>query len=286
MPFVAVIGSGPLGGSVAHALARRDRVSEVRLIDPEGTSARGKALDMRQSAPIDLFSTRVTAAESIDAAAGADVVVVADATSGAEHSGESGLAIVRRLVRAGLTAPVVLAGATQAGLIVRTVVELKVPRTRVLGSAPAALESALRALAGIALDGAATSVALRVLGVPPNAAVVAWESASVDGQPLSSMLPPHVLSGLASRIPGLWPPGPFALASAAARVVEGIVCGSRVRPTCFAVLDAGPARDALASVPVLLAEEGIRRVVMPALTRQEQTMVENAIEGAARGSSA
>jgi malate/lactate dehydrogenase len=86
MPFVAVIGSGPLGGSVAHTIARRDRVSEVRLIDPDGTSARGKALDMLQSAPIDLFSTRVTAAESIDAAAGADAVVIADAMSGAEHA--------------------------------------------------------------------------------------------------------------------------------------------------------------------------------------------------------
>jgi malate dehydrogenase len=279
MPFVAVIGSGPLGGAVAQAIARRDRAGEVRLIDPDGTTARGKALDILQSAPLDLFSTRVTAAESTDAAAGADVVVLADAMSGSEHAGEAGLGMLRRLVRAGSTSPFVLAGARQAGLIAGAVDELKVPRSRIMGSAPGALESALRALAGIARDGSGVEIALRVLGVPPHAAVVAWESASAAGQPLSASLPPHVLAGLTSRIPGLWPPGPFALASAAARVVEAIVHGSRRRPSCFVALDAGPARVAVASVPVLLGPAGIRQIAIPALTRQEQTMVENAIEG-------
>jgi malate/lactate dehydrogenase len=58
MGFVAVIGAGALGGATTHALARRERVREVRLIDPEGTIARGKALDLSQAAPVEHFSTR------------------------------------------------------------------------------------------------------------------------------------------------------------------------------------------------------------------------------------
>jgi malate/lactate dehydrogenase len=279
MAFVAVIGSGPLGGAVAQTIARRDRVAEVRLIDPEGTSAQGKALDILQSAPIDQFSTRVTASESIDAAAGANVIVLADAMSGSDHTGDQGFGIVRRLSRIGAAAPIVCAGARQVEVIARAVAELRMPRNRILGSAPGALESALRALAGIALDGSGVEIALRVLGVPPHAAVVAWDSANVSGQPLSSALPPHTLAGLAARIPGLWPPGPYALASAAARVVEAILHTSRKRPSCFVALDAGPARVAVSSTPVLLGPDGIRHVVAPALTRQEQTLVENAMEG-------
>ena len=39
MGFIAIVGSGALGGAVAHALAVRDRVTEVRLIDPAGQVA-------------------------------------------------------------------------------------------------------------------------------------------------------------------------------------------------------------------------------------------------------
>jgi malate dehydrogenase len=278
MPFVAIVGSGPLGGTLAHTLAARDRVTEVRLIDTDANVARGKALDILQSAPVGQFSTRVTAADTIDAATGAAVIVVADGASGGEHAGEMGLGMLRRLLRAGAVAPIVCAGAQQRHLIAMAVSELKVDRMAIVGSAPGALESALRALAGVALDGSGAEVALRVLGVPPHAAVVSWESAGVSGQPLTSQLPPHAIAGLAARIPGLWPPGSYALASAAARVVEAIAHASRRQLTCFISLETGPIRNAVAAVPVELGPAGVARVLSPALTPQERTMVENAIQ--------
>ena len=129
MGFIAIVGSGALGGAVAHALAVRDRVPEVRLIDPAGQVARGKALDIQQSSPIDSFSTTLTAAESIDAAVGADVVVIADAAAGnVEHAGEAGLGLLRQLVRAGSRAPILCAGASQRELIGKAVTELHLPR--------------------------------------------------------------------------------------------------------------------------------------------------------------
>jgi malate dehydrogenase len=87
MSFIAIIGAGPIGGSLAHKLAQRSRVGEVRLIDSAGSIARGKALDILQSSPIESISTRVTGAEEINAAAGADAIVIADRASGeGEHS--------------------------------------------------------------------------------------------------------------------------------------------------------------------------------------------------------
>lgn len=279
MSFVAVVGSGALGGAVAHALALRDRVDEVRLIDAEGSIARGKALDILQSAPLDGFSTRVTAGDSIEAAAGAAVVVIADAAStSAEHSGEPGLAMVRRLVAVEAGAPIVCAGATQRELIGRAVTELRVPISRIVGSAPLALESALRALAGVAMDGSGVEVALRVVGVPPRSAVVGWEEASVGGQPLTTHVPAHVIAGLTARIPGLWPPGPYALGAACSRIVEALANGSRRAMTCFVAMDAGPVRAAVTAMPVQLRQGAVMRVLTPALTRQERTLLENALE--------
>ena len=197
MGFIAIVGSGALGGAVAHALAVRDRVPEVRLIDPAGSGrARQGPRHPAVLAHRQLQHHDSPPAESIDAAVGADVVVIADAAAGnVEHSGEAGLGLLRHLVRAGSRAPILCAGASQRELIAKAVTELHVSRALVLGSAPFALESALRALAGLVLDGSGVEVGLRVVGVPPRAAVVAWEEATAYGQPLSSQMAPHAIAG-------------------------------------------------------------------------------------------
>jgi malate dehydrogenase len=276
MSFIAVIGGGALGGALGHKLAARNRVDEVRLIDPEGRVAQGKALDILQSSPIEQFSTRVTAAESLAAAAGADAIVLADAAAGsAEHAGENGLALLRQLSRTIERVPIVLAGATQRELIGRGVSELHLSPSRLIGSAPFALESAVRALAALALDGSGVEISLRIVGVPPRSAVVAWEEATASGEPLTSRIPAHAIAGLNARLPGLWPPGPYALASAAARVAEAVAMGSRRRYSCFVSMDAGPLRGAVVAMPVELGPGGVRRVIEPSLTRHERTVLEN-----------
>lgn len=275
MSFIAIIGAGAIGGALAHKLAGRDRVREVRLIDAAGSIARGKALDIRQSGPVEGFSTLVTGEEDLAAAAGAEVVVLADAASGnGEHGGEAGLAMLNRMTRMGIAAPVVFAGCEQRGIMRHAVAELRLPDSRVVGSAPLALESALRALVGLAVDGSGLDVSLTVLGVPPKSAVVAWEEATVFGQPLGSVLPAHEIAGLSARIPGLWPPGPYALGAAAARVVEGIALGTRRRYSCFVSLG----RGRVAAMPVQLWQDGVRRVVEPALSPQERTALDNALD--------
>ena len=277
MPFIAVIGGGALGGALAHKLAARNRVDEVRLIDPEGRIAQGKALDILQASPVEQFSTRVTAAESLAAAAGAEAIVIADAApDSAEHAGEAGLALLRQLTRMIERTPIVCAGAGQRELIARAVGELRVAPDRILGSAPFALASAMRALAALVIDRSGVEISLHVAGVPPRSAVVAWEEATISGAPLTSQLPPHAIAALNARIASLWPPGPYVLASAAARIAEGIALGSRRAYSCFVAMDRGPLRGAVVAMPVEVGPGGIRRVLEPALTRQETTMLENA----------
>src|SRR4051812_2532417 len=90
MSFIAIIGGGPLGGAIAHTLAVRDRIREVRLIDEAEQVAAGKALDIMQSAPVAGFTTRITASGAIGAAAGARAIILADRADGkGEHSGEA-----------------------------------------------------------------------------------------------------------------------------------------------------------------------------------------------------
>ena len=276
MSFIAILGAGALGGTLAHRLAARGCVSEIRLIDEHGSVAQGKALDIQQSGAVDGFTVRLSSAAAIEAAAGADVIVIADAARGdVEHSGEPGLALIKRLASIESSAPLVFAGAHQRLLLARAASEAHVDRRRLVGSAPGALESALRALAGLEADATGVEVQLHVVGVPPDAAVVSWEEATVFGQPISTVLAPHRIGALSARLPRLWPPGPVVLAAAAARVAAALASGSRRRYSCFVESGEGSIVRVLA-LPVELGRGGVVRVLRPALTRQEQTRLDNA----------
>lgn len=273
MSVIAIIGAGALGGALAHKLAGRSRVAGVRLIDADEPVARGKALDIRQAGPVEGFNTVVTAASSVHDAVGADVVVLADDVAGTEHAGEAGLALVRRLTAAGSVCPIVFAGAAQRQLMSLAITELHLPAARIVGSAPMALASALRALTAVLLDGSAVEISLNVVGVPPKQAVVAWQEATASGQPLAAVLGAHEIAALSARVPGLWPPGPYALASAAARVAEALCSGSRRQFCCF--VDVG--RGRVAAMPVELRPGGVKRIVEPTLTALERTTLETSV---------
>ena len=275
---IALIGAGQIGGTLAHLVGLKG-LGDVVLFDIQEGIPDGKALDILQSSPLEGFAARIEAAQSLHSAAGAGAIVIADAAaSGIEHTGETGLAMMRQIAAVESAAPLVFAGATQRDLIARTVAELHVPRSRVVGTSAGALESALRALVALAMDASGVDVHLNVVGAPPRGMVVGWEEATASGMPLRTQLAPHIMAALTSRIPNLWPPGPYALASAAARVVEGIVNGSRRRFSCLVSIDAGPSRNSVVAMPVEVGPLGIERVLAPALTRQERTQMENAIE--------
>jgi malate dehydrogenase len=278
MSTVAIIGAGPLGGALARTLAGRARIGEVRLIDPEGRVAEGKALDILQSSPVEPFNTRVTAATAYAAAAGADTIVVADLVSGGEISGETGLALLRQLGRLETIAPFLFAGGLQRELMTRAITELHLAPRRLVGSAPLALESAVRAVTAALMDASPADLSIGVAGVPPRDAVIGWDAATAFNRPIAEVLAPHHLSQLTSRLPALWPPQPYTLASAAARVAEALVEGSRRRYTCFAAIDVtGTGRDMIAAVPVEIVKGGVGKALEPALSRHERTAFENGL---------
>ena len=276
MAGVAIVGAGELGGALAHKLAGRGRVPSVCLIDASRGVAAGKALDIRQSGPIERFETRV-AAGALDAVIGAGVVVLADSAASAD-GGRPGdpSAVMRRI--AGLTGdtPIVCAGADGGRLVAGSVRELGVGRARIVGSAPEALAAGLRALVALEADVSPAQVALQVLGRPPGHAVVAWSGASVAGGPLEDRLPPPALARVRRRVERLWPPGPYALASAAARVVEALAAGGSRRVfTCFVA--GGSRRTSASAVPVTLNADGVGEVMVPRLSPSERVALDNAL---------
>lgn len=277
-PFVAVVGAGEMGGATAQAIAALDCVREVRLIDSAPGVAAGKALDIAQSAGSDGHSTAIIGSADERSASGAAAIALADAfgNPSREWHGEEGLALIRRLWQVAESdgSVIVCAGTQGASLIRAAVHELHVPRLRIIGSAPAAFESAARALVAIALDGDGSEVSLMVLGHPSGAAVPCWSQATVGGASLTSRLSAAQLHAIETRLPKFWPPGPYALASAAARAVRAIASGSRIESTVAVALDGEMRmRHVVTALPVRLGPSGVERIVEPELSGQEDVRI-------------
>ena len=268
---VAILGAGPLGGAIAHRLAERSRIGHVRLIDETAAVATGKALDIFQAGPVVASDVRVTAASDVLAAAGASVIVLADALEGGEWAGDRGLAVVEKMLRGGSEAAFVFAGPEQAALMERCAAKLGVAVNRLLGTAVSGVSSAVRALAGAEADVSGAEVAVALAGRPPSL-VVAWSAATIGGSAAADRLPAHRMLAISSTIARLWPPGPYAIASATAPVVEALVLGSRKRHQALAILDGE--LDARGIAAMLTLELGRGRILsrtVPTLSPQERT---------------
>jgi len=76
----------------------------------------------------------------------------------------------------------------------------------------------------------------------------------------------------------LWPPGPYALAAAAAAVIGAVLGGSRRLATCFVAPDDSTGRRArAAALPVRLGSGGIVSVVLPELNVRDRIALDNAM---------
>jgi malate dehydrogenase len=282
MSLVAIIGAGEIGGAVARALAVRARIGHIRLIDEKGSIAAGKALDLMQSGPISRSDARIEGATDLGAAVGASAIVIADpAGVGAEWAGESGLALLRRLVTNGALdrSVVICAGAGQRVLMQQGFDELGLSRRRVVGSAPESLASTARALVAIDARAASNQVALTVIGRPPDRLAILWSEGSIAGHSISAMLSPPQLSRIERRIHGLWPPGPTALGTAAALFCESVVGGSRRIFSAFVSLDRdNGTRAPVCAWPVTIGSAGLERVTSPALTGRDKVVVDEVMQ--------
>lgn len=276
MATVVILGAGDIGGATARQLAATDLVSRIVLVDDLPGVASGKALDVAQSSPVDRYHTALSGSSDVAVVVGAVAVVIADRAAGsAEWQGDEALALLNRVAGLNHAAPLVCAGVSQAGLIEKLVAEAGVSRTRVLGSAPEALRSAVVAITALEANAAPVDLSLSVLGKPPHQVIVPWDEAAISGRSATNVLSAAQLARLDARIARLWPPGPYALAAAATHIVRSALTGSpRVHAAMVAASRDEGAPGRAAMMPVTLNAGGIASLVEPALSTRDRVRFE------------
>lgn len=273
MATVTILGAGDIGGALARQLAALDLVSRIVIVDDLANVAAGKALDVAQSSPVDRYHTAMSGTADVAAVVGAAVVVVADTAAQpvTEWKDDGGLALIRRVAGLNQLAPIVCAGAGQSALIERGVNELGVSRSRLFGSAPEALRSAVIAIVALEAGAAPTDISLSVLGRPPHHIIVPWDETSIAGRCATQVLTAAQLARLDARIARLWPPAPYTLASAATRLIRTALTRTpRVHAALVALTreEGSPGRSAM--MPITLQPAGIASLVAPSLSSRDR----------------
>ena len=286
MSTVAIIGAGDIGGALARELAALDVVSRIVIVDDLANVAAGKALDIAQSGAVDGYHTALSGSSDVAAVVGAAAIVIADRAGSSgpqalkpsgphEWEDDAGLTLLKRVASLNQKAFIICAGAKQASMVEKGVNEAGLARLRVFGSAPEALRSAVIAITAVEANAAPSDIALSVLGRPPQHVIVPWDEASIGGRCATNVLSAAQLARLDARIARLWPPGPYALASAAARLAQTAITRSpRVHAAQVAVTrDEGmPGRSAM--MPVTLNPAGIAALVEPSLSSRDRVRFE------------
>ena len=279
MQDVAIIGAGELGANLAHVLARRDVVRAIRLIDATGSVAAGKALDIMQAAPVEQFATPVSGMTEISYAAGAGIIVVADRVGSGEWKGDEALLLLKQLSQMANSAIVVCAGASQRELVERGVRDQRTSPQRLFGSAPEALAAALRSLIALEINGSVRDIALTVVGVPPHHTVIPWDAVTIGGFAAIDVLTEPVRRRIETRLTPLWPPGDYALATAAAEAIASMVTESRRTLSCFvAPTNVNEHTLRAAALPVRLGMAGVARVALPELDPRTRVALQTAMQ--------
>jgi malate dehydrogenase len=274
MTTVAILGSGDLAATLARRVAERELARRIVMVDVNDGRARGKALDLAQSAPVEGYDVSIEGCAELSQAGRFDVLMVADPPALDEPaSSQRAAEFMGALARESAGATVVVAG-VHGAVLVEAAVRAGLARDRVLGSSPVALASVLRYALARELETGARTVDATVLGMPGHL-VLPQGAATVGGIPverLSSTAGRRALAAANARIPG-----PVALAAAAAALLSALRSARiSVLPVTAVLMGEYGQRGVAMAVPARVGNGRLQGILEPALEPVDRIAFDNA----------
>ena len=300
---VTVVGAGNVGATCANVLATREVANEVVLLDIKDGFAEGKALDIWETAPINLYDTRtVGATNDYVKTAGSDVVVI---TSGlprkpgmtrddliATNSG-----IVRSVTESILQhSPDAIIIVVSNPLDVMTYCDYLTAgkdSRKVMGMAGILDTARYRAFLAEALDCSPKDIQAVLMGGHGDTMVPLPRYTTVGGIPVTELIEADKLEAIVQRtkkgggeiVNLLGTSAWYAPGAAAAQMVEAIVRDQkRIFPVCAWLTGEYGINDLYIGVPVKLGKNGIEEIIELDLNEDEKAMLvesEKAVRGVA-----
>ena len=290
---ITVVGAGNVGATTAQRLAEKELARQVVMVDVIEGVPQGKGLDQWESAPIELFDSRVIGSNGYDETAGSDIVVI---TAGiARKPGMSrddllntNAGIVKAVaLEVKKTSPHAIIIMVSNPLDVMAYVALKVtgfPRERVLGMAGVLDTARYRSFLAEALDVSVRDIQAMVLGGHGDTMVPIVSYTTVSGIPVAQLIDKAKLDAIVDRtrnggaeIVKYLKTGSayYAPSAAAVQMCEAIVLDQKRVLPCAAWLQGEYGmKDLFLGVPCKLGRKGLEGILQVQLSADERAALE------------
>jgi malate dehydrogenase len=290
---VTVVGAGNVGATCADVLAYKEIANEIVLLDIKEGFAEGKALDIWQKAPIDLYDSRtVGVTNDYSRTAGSDVVVITSGLPRKPGMTRDDLIGINAGIVKSVTENVIQYSPNAILVIVSNPLDVmtycahitsKFPRNRVIGMAGILDTARYRAFLAEALNCSPKDIQAMLLGGHGDTMVPLPRYTTVSGIPVTELIEKDKLDAIVDRTingggelvklmgTSAW----YAPGSAAAQMVEAIVRDQkRIFPVCIELQGEYGIKDCYLGVPVVLGKNGIERVIELQLNDEEKALLE------------
>jgi malate dehydrogenase len=293
---VSVIGAGNVGATAAQRIAENE-LADVVMIDIVGDLARGKALDMMESAPVLGFNADIAGGDNYEMTAGSDVCVVTAGLARKPGMSRDDLLAKNAQIVGGVVEELVKYSPDTILIIVSNPLDAmcevarrasNFPRERVFGMAGVLDSARMRYFIASELRVSVEDVDAFVLGGHGDTMVPLPRFATVNGIPLPQLLSAERIDAINTRtqqggieIVNYYKQGSayYAPSAAAVEMVAAVLRDKKKILPCAALLQGEYGIDGLfVGVPVKLGRGGLEEVVEFELTDAEQLALDKSVE--------
>ncbi len=290
---VTVVGAGNVGATCADVLAQREVCNDVVLVDIKEGLSEGKALDIFQKSPINLYDTRtVGSTNDYTLTENSDVVVITSGLPRKPGMSRDDLIGTNAKIVESVTKNIINHSPNSIIIIVSNPLDVMTyqahitsnfDRNRVMGMAGILDTARYRAFIADELKISPKDIQAVLLGGHGDTMVPLPRYTTVSGIPVTELIKDKKLDEIIERTKfgggelvklmgtSAW----YAPGAAAAQMVESIVKNQkRIFPVCVKLEGEYNIDDCYLGVPVILGSNGIEKVIELDLNSDERTLLE------------
>ena len=293
---ISIIGAGNVGAACTQRLAERG-YSNIILVDIIEGLPQGKALDILESAPILNFDSHLIGTNSYQETANSDVVIITSGSARKPSMTRDELLRINMKIITEVTHNVVSHSPNCVIIMVTNPVDAmtnlalhtsQFSRNRVFGLSGVLDSARFSTFIATELKVSVADVSVCILGQHGKNMVVIPRLSTVNGIPITKLLPQETINRLVERtirggaeIIGLLKTSSafYAPSAAVTQMIDAIILDKKEILPCATYLQGEYGiRDTVISAPVKLGKDGIEQIVELELTPEEKVALANSAE--------
>lgn len=294
---VTVVGAGNVGATCADVLAQREIANEIVLVDIKEGFAEGKALDIWETSPINLYDSRtVGSTNDYSKTAGSDVVVITSGLPRKPGMSRDDLIATNAGIVKSVTENVIKYSPDAIIIIVSNPLDVmtycayltaKVDSSKVFGMAGILDTARYRSFLALELNVSPKDIQAVLMGGHGDTMVPLPRYTTVGGIPVTELIDKDKLDAIIERTKSgggeivklLGTSAWYAPGAAAAQMVEAVVRDQkRVFPVCAWLQGEYDMKDIYLGVPVVLGKNGIEKIIELDLNADEKALLAESAE--------